>query len=558
MIVAFRAVSESQKESLEKSFLASEASTKTILDILNNTQKREAQLVGSLPLFATVVENGDINTIRASAKSYSEDFKIQNIEVFDEEGEFLTSHKESSDDSHDNISSLLEATLEEGKPLISYRYKNGKIEQISTSVIGSSDEPSGILLFGRYFDKNFSNKIRSLANLDISITKDKKVLSSTLPNETSKDLLGPIFSSNSQIKKDKGIWDHNGYLSKKLPLIDFDGKMIGFLVIHLSQKATQDTVSELIYQVSIWGAGVLVMALLISLWSSGTLSKPIVKEASSLKESVQTIANMSSELSNVSGDLSSMIDKGKQSTKVAESAMEEMAKSIAETSKHSSVAHGESKAIQSHTSEGLKVMGLLSKSIEDIESTNDKISRIDNIFEEVKQEADVISKIAESTELLSYNASVEAAKAGDHGRVFAVVALELSQLAGRTGEVAAQISKKLASSLEEVREIKKEANTSIKESKSVTIKTIDTLKKITEKVMTISQKINEIKDCSLEMDRSVDHSVSNVKGVVEIYKNQSEIASSLGGSSDKMKQNAGTLENVTQNLDDIIFGRTGS
>jgi methyl-accepting chemotaxis protein len=55
-----------------------------------------------------------------------------------------------------------------------------------------------------------------------------------------------------------------------------------------------------------------------------------------------------------------------------------------------------------------------------------------------------VSQIAERTELLSLNASIEAAKAGEQGKGFAVVAGEIRRLADRTGEASQQVGRQVA------------------------------------------------------------------------------------------------------------------
>ena len=81
-----------------------------------------------------------------------------------------------------------------------------------------------------------------------------------------------------------------------------------------------------------------------------------------------------------------------------------------------------------------EVLAANSKTIEQIETSNDTVMQLQGSVTEVQQVMDVIRSIADQTNLLALNAAIESARAGEHGRGFAVVADEVRKLAMKTQE----------------------------------------------------------------------------------------------------------------------------
>src|SRR5690606_14658037 len=79
--------------------------------------------------------------------------------------------------------------------------------------------------------------------------------------------------------------------------------------------------------------------------------------------------------------------------------------------------------------------------IKSLETIADQLNDFQNTFSSVEEKTNMINDIVFQTKLLSFNASVEAARAGHHGKGFSVVAEEIGRLAETSGTSASAINK---------------------------------------------------------------------------------------------------------------------
>ena len=133
----------------------------------------------------------------------------------------------------------------------------------------------------------------------------------------------------------------------------------------------------------------------------------------------------------------------------------------------------------------------------------DKIEQLSTDADQVKEVLTVISDIADQTNLLALNAAIEAARAGEHGRGFAVVADEVRKLAEESGGAAKQI----ASLIGEVQEGTAEAVTSMDTGAEQVVEGVEALgvtatdiQTIVENVGEMSRKIKEVEAAAEETD----------------------------------------------------------
>src|SRR5690606_36951178 len=98
-------------------------------------------------------------------------------------------------------------------------------------------------------------------------------------------------------------------------------------------------------------------------------------------------------------------------------------------------------------------MTKLEMSIKEILHSNEKIEQLVKVIGNIGEKTKVMDEIVFQTKLLSFNASVEAERAGEHGRGFAVVAQEVGNLAQMSGKSAQEIAEIVKSSIQEAEAI---------------------------------------------------------------------------------------------------------
>ncbi|MBI5194435.1 MAG: methyl-accepting chemotaxis protein [Nitrospirae bacterium] len=270
---------------------------------------------------------------------------------------------------------------------------------------------------------------------------------------------------------------------------------------------------------------------------AGNLKKLIAD----MKSTSDNMASASQQLSANSEQMSKgVISQSDRSTQIA-SAAQEMSQTVVEIAKNASSIAASASETTRLAKEGEQIIDKSVSEVKNIAETVNESSQIMvSLGERSKQIGDiirVISEIADQTNLLALNAAIEAARAGEQGKGFAVVADEVKKLAERTAKSTSEIGSMIGAIQDEVgKSVTSMDEVSKMVGSGVEFSTLtgDALHKIVSSVNELQMMVQQIASATEEMSATSEQISSDILAVANVSKETSTGSGQIAAASSEV------------------------
>ena len=282
--------------------------------------------------------------------------------------------------------------------------------------------------------------------------------------------------------------------------------------------------------------------------AANSLRDSLVDTFSQIKHSTDQLDRASSELQQISGKMADGTQDQFARTDLLATAMHEMSATAQDVAHNAATAaHAADQADQA-AKEGEQVMQATINTIthmsQEIENTAGVIQRLDEDSRRISTVLEVIRTIAEQTNLLALNAAIEAARAGEQGRGFAVVADEVRTLAKRTADSTAEINK----IIDKVQNGTQDAVQAIASGQQFSEQSVTQVTQAGEMLRHITQAIGEIHNMNQQIATAAEEQTSVAEDISRNLVDIKDIATSNGENAQQTQHTSHQLHTISSEL----------
>ncbi|MGE4131924.1 MAG: methyl-accepting chemotaxis protein [Bdellovibrionales bacterium] len=262
-----------------------------------------------------------------------------------------------------------------------------------------------------------------------------------------------------------------------------------------------------------------------------------------LQQYFQTLVEFSDENDKTSEDLKSASEylssaSGEQSAAVQETvaSIAQIRSMLGQTAKHVREVQNLSAMVNDKTNDGSQIMNRMEAAVVAIEQTNTQLQNFEEIIRAIREKTQIINDIVFKTQLLSFNASIEAARAGQYGRGFAVVAEEVGKLALMSGAASREIEQLLFDSENRVTKIVDLVGQRVKDGKDVSGEALKRFGEIAKQIGQIADKVKQVGEATLEQEGGVEQTARAMDQMDETALHNRKSAEQMSDVAERVRQ----------------------
>lgn len=225
---------------------------------------------------------------------------------------------------------------------------------------------------------------------------------------------------------------------------------------------------------------------------------------------------------------------------------------IASTTESKSIASSTLDTAHSGNSAVTNTINSMNNIQESVEVAQNIIDTLSEKSNEISSMLDITKNIAKQTKLLSFNASIEASRAGEYGKGFSIVAQEINKLALNSNESADEISKTILSMKDSIVESKtamEKCIEKVEEGTEVSNKTLEVFNNIIEAVGESNEIFNTISDAITQQTGALNNIIASAESLKDHSNTVSSLIEWMGLNTKYTETTLQALENVCSNLE---------